>query len=65
LSRAKFNELTSHLVDRCRKPFDQAIKDAGLTLDKIDHVIMVGGSTRIPAVQELVTRSPARSPTRA
>ena len=56
LSRAKFNELTSHLVDRCRKPFDQAIKDAGLTLDKIDHVIMVGGSTRIPAVQELVTK---------
>ena len=37
-------------------PFDQAIKDAGLTLDKIDHVIMVGGSTRIPAVQELVPR---------
>jgi len=65
LSRAKFNELTSHLVDRCRKPFDQAIKDAGLTLDKIDHVIMVGGSTRIPAVQELVTKVTGKEPNKS
>src|ERR1700693_4842923 len=65
LSRAKFNELTSHLVDRCRKPFDQAIKDAGLTLDKINHVIMVGGSTRIPAVQELVTKVTGKEPTKS
>ena len=62
LSRAKFNELTADLVERCRKPFDQAIKDAGLTLDKIDHVILVGGSTRIPAVQELVTRVTGKEP---
>ena len=62
LTRAKFNELTAHLVERCRTPFDQAIKDAGLTLDKIDHVILVGGSTRIPAVQELVTRVTGKEP---
>ena len=62
LSRSKFNELTAELVDRLRKPFDQAIKDAGLTLDKIDHVIMVGGSTRIPAVQELVTKVTGKEP---
>jgi molecular chaperone DnaK len=62
LSRAKFNELTASLVERCRKPFDQAIKDAGLTLDKIDHVIMVGGSTRIPAVQELVNKVTGKEP---
>jgi molecular chaperone DnaK len=62
LTRAKFNELTSSLVDRCQKPFDQAIKDAGLTLDKIDHVILVGGSTRIPAVQELVQKTTGKEP---
>src|SRR6202167_426236 len=56
LTRSKFNELTADLVERCRKPFDQAIKDAGLTVDKIDHVILVGGSTKIPAVQELVIK---------
>jgi molecular chaperone DnaK len=52
-------------VDRCRKPFDQAIKDAGLTLDKINHVIMVGGSTRIPAVQELVTKVTGKEPNKS
>jgi len=62
LTRAKFNELTADLVERCRKPFDQAIKDAGLTLDKIDHIIMVGGSTRIPAVQELVSKLTGKEP---
>jgi molecular chaperone DnaK len=62
LSRSKFNELTASLVERCRKPFDQAIKDAGLTLDKINHVIMVGGSTRIPAVQELVQKVTGKEP---
>ena len=62
LTRAKFNELTADLVERCRKPFDQAIKDAGLTLDRIDHVIMVGGSTRIPAVQELVSKLTGKEP---
>jgi molecular chaperone DnaK len=54
LSRATFNELTSDLVDSCKGPFEQAISDAGLSTTDIDHVVLVGGSTRIPAVQELV-----------
>ncbi|HUR77971.1 MAG TPA: molecular chaperone DnaK [Acidimicrobiales bacterium] len=54
LTRAKFQELTADLVEKCRSPFEQAIKDAGLTLGEIDHVVLVGGSTRMPAVQELV-----------
>ena len=54
LSRSKFQELTADLVGRCKGPFEQAIKDAGLGKDDIDHVIMVGGSTRMPAVQDLV-----------
>jgi len=62
LTRSKFNELTADLVERCRKPFDQAIKDAGLTISDIDHVLLVGGSTRIPAVQELVTKVTGKEP---
>jgi len=54
LSRAKFQELTADLLDSCRGPFEQAIRDAGLTKDDIDRVILVGGSTRMPAVQDLV-----------
>jgi molecular chaperone DnaK len=54
LSRAKFDELTADLVEACRGPFEQAISDAGLTKDKIDHVVLVGGSTRMPAIQNLV-----------
>src|SRR5436190_2040767 len=54
LARAKFNELTADLVERCRGTFEQAIKDAGLTADELSHVILVGGSTRMPAIQELV-----------
>jgi molecular chaperone DnaK len=54
LSRAKFQDLTADLLERCRGPFEQAIKDAGLSMDDIDHVILVGGSTRMPAVHELV-----------
>ena len=54
LTRAKFNEMTADLVEQCRGPFEQAIKDAGIGVDAIDHVILVGGSTRIPAIQELV-----------
>ena len=54
LTRAKFNELTKSLVERCRIPVDQAIKDAGLKTSEINEVVLVGGSTRIPAVQELV-----------
>ena len=54
LSRAKFQELTSELLDACKGPFEQAIRDAGLSKDQIDRVILVGGSTRMPAVQDLV-----------
>ena len=54
LTRAKFNELTADLVEACKGPFDQAISDSGLSKSDIDHVVLVGGSTRIPAVQELV-----------
>ena len=54
LTRAKFNELTGALLKRLRGPFEQAIKDAGVALSDIDEVILVGGSTRIPAVVDLV-----------
>jgi len=54
LSRAEFQKMTSDLLDRCKAPFQQVIKDAGIPLDKIHHVVLVGGSTRMPAVVELV-----------
>jgi molecular chaperone DnaK len=54
VSRAKFNELTHNLVEKCRVPVEQALKDAGLSPGQIDEVVLVGGSTRIPAVQTLV-----------
>jgi len=56
LTRAKFDELTGELLERCRGPMEQALSDAKLTADDIDEVILVGGSTRIPAVQDLVRR---------
>jgi molecular chaperone DnaK len=54
LTRSEFQRMTSDLLERTRKPFEQVIKDANITVDKIDHVILVGGSTRMPAVSELV-----------
>jgi molecular chaperone DnaK len=54
LTRSQFEQMTADLLERCKLPFDQAIKDASLTQGDIDHVILVGGSTRMPAVQELV-----------
>lgn len=54
LNRAKFEQMTAHLVDRARKPFTAAIKDANLTVDKIDEVVLVGGATRMPMIQDLV-----------
>ncbi|MEV6751638.1 molecular chaperone DnaK [Streptomyces sp. NPDC051214] len=54
LTRAQFQELTADLLERCRIPFHQAVKDAGIKLSAVDHVILVGGSTRMPAVTELV-----------
>ena len=62
LSRAKFQELTASLVERCRAPFEQAIKDAGLNKADLDHVVMVGGSTRMPAVQDLVQSITGKEP---
>ena len=62
LTRAKFQEMTQDLVDRCKTPFEQAIKDAGLTKDQIEHVIMVGGSTRMPAIQDLVQSMTGKEP---
>jgi molecular chaperone DnaK len=54
LTRARFNELTRHLVERCRAPMEQALRDSKLSYEALDEVVLVGGSTRIPAVQELV-----------
>ncbi|PKW13283.1 molecular chaperone DnaK [Saccharopolyspora spinosa] len=54
LSRAEFQRITSDLLERCRKPFEAVIRDAGVKLDDIDHVVLVGGSTRMPAVSDLV-----------
>ncbi len=56
LSRSKFEQMTDELLQRTRKPFDAALKDANLTIDKIDEVVLVGGSTRMPMVQELVKK---------
>jgi len=64
LSRAKFLELTADLLARCRTPFEQAVKDAGLTRGEVDHVILVGGSTRMPAVVELVKEIAGRDPSK-
>ena len=65
LSRSKFQELTSDLLERCRKPFEQAIKDAGLSMSEIEHVILVGGSTRMPAVTELVQTMTGKEPNKS
>ncbi len=54
ITRAEFQRMTQDLLERCKGPFQQAIKDAGITVDKIDHVVLVGGSTRMPAVVDLV-----------
>ncbi len=62
LTRAMFNELTADLVAACKGPFEAAIKDAGLKTSDIDHVVLVGGSTRIPAVQELVQQMTGKEP---
>jgi molecular chaperone DnaK len=54
LTRAEFQRLTQDLLDRAKAPFNQAIRDAGITVGQIDHVVLVGGSTRMPAVSDLV-----------
>ncbi|MEL6383580.1 MAG: molecular chaperone DnaK [Cyanobacteria bacterium J06626_18] len=62
LTRGKFEELASDLIDRCRVPVEQALKDAKLGKESIDEVVLVGGSTRIPAVQELVKKVLGKDP---
>ncbi|MFE2100516.1 molecular chaperone DnaK [Streptomyces sp. NPDC059468] len=62
LTRAQFQELTADLLDRCKTPFHQAVKDAGVKLSAIDHVILVGGSTRMPAVTDLVKELTGKDP---
>ena len=64
LSRAKFEELTAELNDRMVEPLRTALKDAGITAERVDQVVLVGGSTRIPAVQELVKRLTGKEPNR-
>jgi len=62
LSRAKFEQLTEDLVQRCRDPFSAALKDAGLALSDINEVILVGGSTRMPMIQDLVQSLTNKAP---
>ena len=65
LSRTKFNELTAHLVERCLGPVRRALKDAKLTAKDLDQVLLVGGSTRIPAVQDLVKKELNKEPNKS
>ena len=65
LSRSKFQEMTSDLIERCRIPFEQALKDAGVAKGDLHHVILVGGSTRMPAVQELATDLTGNEPNKS
>src|SRR5579864_6891580 len=62
LTRAKFNEITADLVDACKGPFEQAITDGGLSKSDIQHVVLVGGSTRMPAIQDLVMGLTGKEP---
>ncbi|MEU1752246.1 molecular chaperone DnaK [Micromonospora matsumotoense] len=62
LSRAEFQRMTQDLLDRCKGPFEQAVKDAGIKIAGVDHVILVGGSTRMPAVTDLVKQLTGRDP---
>lgn len=62
ITRARFEELSSHLIDRCRKPVERALADAKLSPGELDEVVMVGGSTRIPAVKDLVKKVTGKDP---
>ncbi len=62
LSRSKFQEMTADLIERCRVPFEQALKDAGVSKGELSHVILVGGSTRMPAVGDLVQGLTGKEP---
>jgi molecular chaperone DnaK len=56
LTRGEFERMTEDLLDRCKGPFEMAVKDAGIDVSKVDHVILVGGSTRMPMIQDLVRK---------
>ena len=62
LSRSEFQKLTEDLLERTRRPFEQVIKDGGVSVEEIDHIVLVGGSTRMPAVQELVNKLTGKDP---
>ncbi|MCP4357736.1 MAG: Hsp70 family protein, partial [Chloroflexi bacterium] len=65
LTRAKFEQLTNDLLDRVKGPFERALQDAGLTANEIDEVVLVGGSTRMPMVQELVQKLTQKAPNKS
>lgn len=62
LSRSRFEQMTAHLVERCRGPFENALKDAGLQSGHVDEVVLVGGSSRMPMVQDLVRKLTGKDP---
>ncbi len=62
LTRAEFQRMTEDLLEKCKEPLERAVKDANLDFGKIDHVILVGGSTRMPAVAELVEKITGKTP---
>ncbi len=64
LTRSEFQKLTEELLERTRRPFEAAIKDSGISVSDIDHIVLVGGSTRMPAVQELVKELTGKDPHR-
>jgi molecular chaperone DnaK len=65
LSRAKFQEMTADLIERCRIPFEHALKDAGISKGELNHVVLVGGSTRMPAVTDLVQSLTGKEPNKS
>ena len=65
LTRAKFQEMTADLIERCRIPFEQALKDAGISKGELNHVLLVGGSTRMPAVTDLVQSMTGKEPNKS
>ncbi len=65
LTRARFQEMTADLIERCRIPFEQALKDAGISKGELSHVLLVGGSTRMPAVVDLVVNLTGKEPNKS
>ena len=65
LTRARFQEMTADLIERCRIPFEQALKDAGISKGELNHVLLVGGSTRMPAVVDLVVNLTGKEPNKS